>query len=67
MSHSISTLEILSTEIHKTVVTLSCVNCITVDSKDSICKSDPNFKEVDRIWKIYFDLSRHKNLKSRAI
>lgn len=67
MSHSISTLEILSTEIHKMFVTWSCVNYITVGSKDSICKSDLNFKEVDRIWKINYDLSRHKNLKSRAI
>lgn len=67
MSHSISTLEILSTEIHKMFVTWSCVNYITVDSKDSISKSDLNFKEVDRIWKINFDLSRYKNLKSRAI
>lgn len=48
-------------EIHKRFVTWFCVNHITVDSRDSICKSDLNFKEVDRIWKINFDLSRQKN------
>lgn len=53
-------------EIHKRFVSWFCINYITVDSKDSICRSDSNFKEVDRIWKIHFDLSKQKNLKSRA-